>query len=1225
MGFLFYFNLPVQLYMTAFSTSAASLCVLLMTSAVSGQYNIGKVQEKRLRSLKILRICVYVTLCLSQLGIIILRVSVHGFPTEVQYADIEKISGLAAWIITLVLLIVFWSRQGSLSLMPFTLSSLALCGIFLATDAVQALETDINEADKIAELVVHSMQFVAQLIVLLAELVMSQHVAAMLRGDVDPLLEPLTKSDAKANKHGKEGHNKDGKTILLAPSRWRMAMGAFGYVLPDSQPQRVRLVACFLLVAAERLVNLAVPVLFKQMVDQLSQADSLQKGLKMLQELIAKEAVVLNDSDLPRQAVLGAVTQLQSTGVLTQLTALVKASTHPSFWSIFYPSAFFYLACYFLRGGSGNEGLLASIRDLLWIPITQAAFRRVSLDVFGHLLDLDHSFHLKRKTGQVMRILERGTTSIQDTVSIVLFNVLPQVADIVVACVYLAVKMEPWAALIVFVTVASYVPLTVIITEQRGKIRKLMNALDNAREGRATDMLLNYETVKFFCNEKLELDGYDSSLRQYQAAEYWQMAFLAMLSIVQGSVVWAGLVSGLIVCVLGVAKGTLTIGDTVLFVTMINQLYVPLTFFGSYYRQVQKALIDMENMFELLHTTPKVQDLPSSRQLTIGRAEVRFDEVHFSYTPDHPVLKGVSFIVPGGKTLAVVGATGSGKSTILRLLLRFYDVTGGSVLIDGQDVREVTLKSLRRAIAVVPQDTVLFNDTVMHNIRYGRVEATDEEVVEAAKVAHIHDSIANKFKKGYRTKVGERGLRLSGGEKQRVAFARAVLKHPAILVLDEATSALDSITEQQIQSSLSQLRSRCTSVIVAHRLSTIMDADFILVLDRGHVAEFGSHAHLIDQGGLYSAMWSRQKDTYFDAGGLASGCVDVESALQQASEDRDAQRLSPSCLVKSFKTQGRGEIVEGPKVEGLLLMNRGLEEDDGSNGGIMLHSRGGQSGHYVGGELGFSGQQQQEEKWASEEQRPSKEVGRLSHDCPPPCASDCPAPCASDDCPAPCASDSGTSIFNSPQHPTTTSEHYQHLRYPSSILVRGSSLRPPSSPLPPGRRNERELAGNVSSSSALNSASPLRLALLSSLCGKKGQGGHHGSAVTSGNRQHQEEEEEDLLQPGSSAGMQSSVAAGSSFLCIPAAAAAAGSDSVDSSRYPSPHQVRGRLLKDLRRHQYGHSDDDDESVVLLGDTSTCLSQLDNDPSVSCYEDVEMGFGENGQDEGPVAAPDKRLG
>ncbi|KAG1671983.1 hypothetical protein FOA52_013356 [Chlamydomonas sp. UWO 241] len=406
-------------------------------------------------------------------------------------------------------------------------------------------------------------------------------------------------------------------------------------------------------------------------------------------------------------------------------------------------------------------------------------------------------------------------------------------------------------------------------------------------------MLLNYETVKFFCNEALELEGYDSSLRQYQGAEYWQMAFLAMLAIVQGTVVWLGLVSGLVVCVRGVADGSLTIGDTVLFVTMINQLYIPLTYFGSYYRQVQKALIDMENMFELINTPPSVQDPPSGAQLVTTAGEVTFDNVVFRYKEKAPaVLKGVSFHVPGGQTLAVVGATGSGKSTILRLLLRFYDVNQGSVRIDGMDVRAVTQHSLRSAIAVVPQDCMLFNDTVLHNIKYGRVGATNAEVVEAARVAHIHESIETKFKKGYLTKVGERGLRLSGGEKQRVAFARAVVKNPAILVLDEATSALDSITESQIQDSLRQMRGRCTTVIVAHRLSTIMDADIILVLDKGRVTESGSHAQLIEQGGLYQMMWSRQKSKMDQA-----DANDITAALDAVNggEVTDTAALSPGC------------------------------------------------------------------------------------------------------------------------------------------------------------------------------------------------------------------------------------------------------------------------------------------------------------------------------------------
>ncbi|WIA38058.1 hypothetical protein OEZ86_001427 [Tetradesmus obliquus] len=527
-------------------------------------------------------------------------------------------------------------------------------------------------------------------------------------------------------------------------------------------------------------------------------------------------------------------------------------------------SAFAYVwptTAFLLRGGSGSEGLLANVRDILWIPITQAAFCRISCAVFGHLLALDLNFHVHRKTGQIMRILDRGTSSIQDIVNIILFNVVPQMIDIVVACSYLATKMQPWVAGIVLVTVSSYVPLTVCITERRGKIRKVMNALDNERESRATDVLLGYETVKYFCNEDFELALYDKATRQYQAAEYWQLAFLSLLSIVQSMVVWIGLAAGLIVCVWGSSRGSLTVGDTVLFITMMQQLYVPLTYFGSYYRQVQKALIDMENMFELLATTPAVADEPGARSLRVSEGRVDFKEVVFSYNPllGQPVLKGVSFTAPGGKTLAIVGSTGSGKSSLLRLLLRFYDPQGGAVLIDGQDIRHCSQASVRGVIAVVPQDTVLFNDTIMYNIRYGRTTATDSQVYEAAEIGHIHQHLT-RFPHGYSTRVGERGLRLSGGEKQRVAFARAVLKQPAILVLDEATSALDSLTEKMVQDSLAAIRGRCTQLIVAHRLSTVMDADIIVVLERGKVVEQGTHAQLIEQGGQYCSMWSRQQD-----------------------------------------------------------------------------------------------------------------------------------------------------------------------------------------------------------------------------------------------------------------------------------------------------------------------------------------------------------------------------
>ncbi|GIL72034.1 hypothetical protein Vretimale_559 [Volvox reticuliferus] len=843
-------------------------------------------KERRLQNLKRIRIGTFVVATVGQAGMGAWRAFQGRFMLAMY--DAQMVSTGILWALTAVSLAAVWSRQASVSLLPVALLSLVVVGLQMATDCLHDISQDFTHDDRIAGVSLQTVELGVLLFVCMAEALYGHFASLPLSELEEPLFDKTEKEKAKeAEKRA---------TKKKSASRAQRTARAFRYVWPESRPLRLRLVACFMLVLAERCVNLAVPVLYKNMVDELSGAVTGEDGgagggvggdsrlVTAAQKLVAVAMRVTsastaiasnggggsssgNSSSVEGATLVGSGSAMAMDVVvrgqlLEAAYGLLKAAQKISFWSVFYPWVFAYLGFYFLRGGSGMEGLLANMRDLVWIPITQAAFRRISLDVFGHLLDLDHAFHLHRKTGQIMRILDRGTSSIQDTVSIVLFNVIPQLIDIVVACTYLALKMQPWAAVIVFITVASYVPLTVIITERRGVIRKRMNALDNAREGRATDMLLNYETVKYFCNEKFELDGYDNATRQYQAAEYWQMAFLAMLSITQASVVWLGLASGMVVCVRGVVRGSLTVGDAVLFVTMINQLYVPLTFFGSYYRQVQKALIDMENMFELLDTEPSVRDSPGAVALRVGPARVDFDNVVFGYNPSsQPVLKGVTFAVPGGKTLAVVGATGSGKSTILRLLLRFYDPQSGRVLLDGQDIKLVTQESLRRAVAVVPQDTVMFNDTVMYNIRYGRTDAKDDEVTEAAAVAHIHHSITTTFKKGYATRVGERGLRLSGGEKQRVAFARAVLKRPSVLILDEATSALDSLTELAIQSSLQTLRSRCTTVIVAHRLSTIMDADLILVLDRGEVAQCGSHSELMEEGGLYAAMWSRQQDT----------------------------------------------------------------------------------------------------------------------------------------------------------------------------------------------------------------------------------------------------------------------------------------------------------------------------------------------------------------------------
>ncbi|KAL4854966.1 ATP-binding cassette sub-family B member 6 [Chlorella vulgaris] len=586
--------------------------------------------------------------------------------------------------------------------------------------------------------------------------------------------------------------------------RMRLINGTLKYLVPDQLHLKIRLIACFLLLLVGRVVNIALPLAYKHLVDRLASSTAAAAAA----------------------AAAGAEGGSPSLRVLCSALAGGAAAT---FQEVFFP----WRAC-----------------------------RRVSLDVFAHLLRLDHAFHLHRHTGKVMRVLDRGTSSIQDVMQVMLFNIGPQVLDVAAACTFIALKLQPWTAAIVCVTVLFYIPLTFLITEYRGQVRKQMNKLDNERESKATDCLLNYETVKLFGNEGFELWGYAAAIDAFQAQEYLQLACISLLNIAQSLLVFVGLAAGLVTCVRGIVAGQLTVGDAVLFLALMAQLVAPLSFFGSYYRQIQKGMVDMEAMFELLDRQPNVQDAPDAGQLVVTQGAVAFDNVTFSYgSSAPPVLRNVSFSVPGGgRTLALVGPSGSGKSTVLRLLLRFYDPSAGCVRVDGVDVSTCSQASLRRHIAVVPQDTVLFHDTIRYNIRYGRTGASDEEVEEAARLAHIHEAIVRRFPAGYDTRVGERGLRLSGGEKQRVAFARAVLRRPAILVLDEATSALDSMTERLIQESLASQRCRqqCTTVIVAHRLSTIADADCIVVLDGGSVAEAGSHTELLQQGGLYAAMWRRQ-------------------------------------------------------------------------------------------------------------------------------------------------------------------------------------------------------------------------------------------------------------------------------------------------------------------------------------------------------------------------------
>ncbi|XP_011705031.1 PREDICTED: ATP-binding cassette sub-family B member 6, mitochondrial [Wasmannia auropunctata] len=519
-----------------------------------------------------------------------------------------------------------------------------------------------------------------------------------------------------------------------------------------------------------------------------------------------------------------------------------------------------YVAFKFLQGGgTGGMGVLNNLRSFLWIRIQQYTTREVEIELFRHLHGLSLRWHLGRKTGEVLRIMDRGTDSINNLLNYILFSIVPTIIDILVAVLFFITAFNKWFGLIVFTTMVLYIAATIAITEWRTKFQRRMNLADNAQKARSVDSLLNFETVKYYGAEAYEVECYRKAILDFQVQEWKSMITLNILNTLQNIIVCGGLLSGSLLCLhMVVAHQGLTIGDYVLFASYIIQLYVPLNWFGTYYRAIQKNFVDMENMFELLREEQEVIDAPGAELLDVKHGHVVFSNVSFGYTPEKLVLKNVSFIVPAGKTVALVGPSGAGKSTIMRLLFRFYDVEQGAILIDGQNVKTVKQESLRSNIGVVPQDTVLFNNTIRYNIQYGRIDAPEADVIAAAKYADIHERILT-FPNGYETQVGERGLRLSGGEKQRVAIARTILKAPKIVLLDEATSALDTQTERNIQAALNRVCAGRTTIIVAHRLSTIIHADEILVLKDGEIIERGKHEELISSNStVYHAMWQAQ-------------------------------------------------------------------------------------------------------------------------------------------------------------------------------------------------------------------------------------------------------------------------------------------------------------------------------------------------------------------------------
>src|SRR4051812_46864197 len=579
----------------------------------------------------------------------------------------------------------------------------------------------------------------------------------------------------------------------------RALKGLAPYLWPrDSLELRVRVVLALVLLVAGKLVNITIPLFYKHAVDALS-------------------------------------------------------APHPSLVAVPVALILSYGAARVLSQGF-NE-----LRNAVFAKVGQRAVRRIALATFRHIHALSLRFHLERRTGGLARAVERGTAGIEFLLSFMLFNVVPTLFEIVVVCAILW-RLYDWTfAAVTLATIVIYIGFTFVVTDWRIRYRREMNTRNTEANTKAVDSLLNYETVKYFANEAHEVERYDRALRAYEHAAVRSETTLAVLNVGQGAIIAAGLIGVMLLAASGVAAGRMTVGDFVLVNTYLLQLYTPLNFLGVVYRNIKQSLTDLEQMMALMKIAPAIEDRSGAPPLAVPHGAVRFRHVDFRYDIRRPILRDVDFLMPPGSKFAIVGSSGAGKSTIARLLFRFYDVSDGAIEIDGQDIRDVTQDSLRRAIGVVPQDTVLFNDTIYYNIAYGRPGAGRAEIEEAARLAHIHDFIAA-LPDGYQTMVGERGLKLSGGEKQRVAIARVILKAPKILVFDEATSALDTKTEREIQASLAEVAAGHTTLAIAHRLSTVVDADQILVIEAGRIVERGHHRELLARGGVYAEMWARQQE-----------------------------------------------------------------------------------------------------------------------------------------------------------------------------------------------------------------------------------------------------------------------------------------------------------------------------------------------------------------------------
>ena len=616
---------------------------------------------------------------------------------------------------------------------------------------------------------------------------------------------------------GEHSPLRDGTSLVPAPVATRSDWATLQRLFPYLWQYKWRVMAALAFMIGAKMANVGVPLLLKQLVDTMN-----PKGIGANALLVVPVALLFG-------------------------YGLLRLSTT----------------------------LFAELRELIFAKATEGASRTISLQVFRHLHALSLRFHLERQTGGMTRDIERGTRAVNSLISYSLYSIFPTLIEVALVLSYLALKFDLWFAGITIVALVVYITFTVIVTEWRTHFRKEMNELDSKAHSRAIDSLLNYETVKYFNNEEFEARRYDENLEKYRRAAVKSQSTLSLLNTGQQLIIAAGLVAMLWRATQGVVDGHMTLGDLVMVNAFMIQLYIPLGFLGVLYREIKQSLTDLEKMFTLMEREREIADVPGALPLALGeaghcgpdpqsipsgqaKASISFRHVNFAYDPARPILHDISFEIPAGKTVAVVGPSGSGKSTLARLLFRFYDVQSGQILIAGQDIKQVTQASLRQAIGIVPQDTVLFNDTVEYNIAYGQPGATREQVIEAASSAHIHSFIAA-TPKGYDTMVGERGLKLSGGEKQRVAIARTLLKNPAVLIFDEATSALDSANERAIQAELQSVAQNKTTLVIAHRLSTVVDAHEILVMEAGRIIERGSHAQLLAANGRYAQMWALQQ------------------------------------------------------------------------------------------------------------------------------------------------------------------------------------------------------------------------------------------------------------------------------------------------------------------------------------------------------------------------------